>query len=84
MLGLPVEKFSAENILVLLDSVSLTQYSDLVTRKAITGELLSLVVSVEDMKLLGIENALHAKLLLKKIKEIRDASGGNMTVLVLL
>ena len=84
MLGLPVEKFSAENILVLLDSVSLTQYSDLVTRKAITGELLSLVESVEDMKLLGIENALHAKLLLKKIKEIRDASGGNMTVLVLL
>ena len=46
MLGLPVEKFSAENILVLLDSVSLTQYSDLVTRKAITGELLSLVESV--------------------------------------
>ena len=84
MLGLPVESFSAKKIVGLLESLSLNQYSDLVTNKAITGELLSLVESVEDLKLLGIENTMHAKLLLKKLKEMQNPSGSNITQHVLL
>ena len=84
MLGLPVESFSAKKIVGLLESLSLNQYSDLVTNKAITGELLSLVESVEDLKQLGIENTMHAKLLLKKLKEMQNPSGSNITQHVLL
>ena len=62
-------------IIDFLDSLSLKQqYSDLVKNEVITGELLSVVENIDDLKELGIESTIHAKLLLKKIMQRKSVS----------
>jgi len=67
--------YTKDELKQLLETLDLQLYEPLVENKIMTGKLLSVCEEEEDLKLLGVENKLHARLLLMEIKRKRGFSG---------
>ena len=79
-----LENYSTYKIKKLLKNLELHQYTTLVDENKITGLLLDAADEWEDLGDVGIENRIHAKVLLKRIKEIKLDLGDYIFVCVLL
>ena len=69
-----LDSFSDDEIRDLLINLRLKQYLPLVSNASITGDLLSVVENADDLKDMGIDDPVHAKMLLKTIKEMQGGS----------
>jgi len=70
-----LKDYTKDELKQFLESLDLQIYVPLVENDTMTGKLLSVCEEEEDLKLLGVENKLHARLLLKEVKRQRGFSG---------
>ena len=63
-----LEDYASDDVRALLHTVDLDEYFPLITNKKITGRLISVCYCEEDFLLIGINNILHARVLIKELR----------------
>jgi SAM domain (Sterile alpha motif) len=70
-----LRSYSAKDIKEILNTLHLGEYLSLVDDNKITGDFLTVCDNLKEVTDLGISKEVHAKALLKRIKELQAASG---------